>query len=139
MDRLTNLVTLLAAAIAVIAIALIGAPQDLTWLRNATGPVAWALSPYAAMWLLNNVIVAEQRTRDLVLLVTSLIMLGLESTHIALVLNGSAQASLAGTLQQLPVLQLWVVALGGLIALLLQWLRPGNKANQGKSSSSGTP
>jgi len=131
MDRLTNLVTLLAAAIAVIAIALIGAPQDLIWLRNAAGPVAWALTPYAAMWLLNNVIVAEQRERDLVLLVTSLVMLGLESTHIGMVWNGTARTSLAGTLQHLPVTQLWVVVFGGLIALLLQWLRPGKKANQG--------
>ncbi len=119
MDRWTNLLTLLAAMIAIVTILLIGAPQQAQWWRSAIGPAAWALSPYAVMWLLNNVIVAEQRQRDMVLLATISAMLLLECAHIGLIVSGHDDTSLASRLQQLPLLQLLVAVTGGAIAYLL--------------------
>lgn len=119
MDRLTNLLTLLAAMIAAVTILLIGTPEQPAWWRNAIGPAAWALSPYAVMWLLNNVIVAEQRQRDMVLMLTICAMLLLECAHIGLIVLDYNDTSLAAMLQQLPLLQLLVAVIGGGIAFLL--------------------
>lgn len=116
MDRLTNLLTLLAAAIAVATMLWIGAPEQPAWWRNAIGPAAWALTPYAMMWLLNNIIVAEQRQRDLILLLTIAAMLLLECLQIALVSSAQDQTSLAAMLQRLPLLQLLLVSIGGGLA-----------------------
>jgi len=124
MDRLTNLLTLLAAAIAVVTMLWIGAPEQPVWWRNAIGPAAWALTPYAAMWLLNNVIVAEQRQRDLILLLTIAAMLLLECVQIAVVISAQDQSGLAAMLQRLPLLQLLLVSIGGGLAFFWPLLRP---------------
>lgn len=125
MDRLTNLLTALATLIAITTILLIGAPGDLNWWRNAIGPMAWALSPYAAMWLLNNVIVREQRQRDLVLLVTIGSMLLLECLQIGTVLFSDAAGMITITMHKLPLIQLLIAAAGGAIAFLLPVITKG--------------
>ncbi len=119
MDRATNLLTLLGALIAIAVIAVIGEPANGQWWLGASGAIAWALCPYAVMWLLNNVLVAEHRQRDMVLLVTVLIMVVLESVQIGLVIYHQVPQSLAGVLHNLPVIQLIIALVGGTLAYLM--------------------
>ncbi len=119
MDRATNLLTMLGALFAIGLIAFIGAPAQLSWWLSASGVIAWALSPYAVMWLLNNVLVEEQRQRDMVLLLTCMVMVALEGWNLSQALLDSTHAGPASALQQLPLIQLIVVVVGGAIAYLI--------------------
>lgn len=119
MDRATNLLTLIGALIAIIVIIIIGEPSSGQWWLSASGSIAWALCPYAVMWLLNNVLVEEHRQRDMILLVTILVMVILESVQIGMVAYNEMQQSLAGLLHNLPVIQLIIAVVGGAIAYLM--------------------
>ncbi len=119
MDRATNLLTLIGALIAIVVIIIIGEPTNGQWWINASGSIAWALCPYAVMWLLNNVLVEEHRQRDMVLLVTVLAMVILEGIQIGMVVYNEMQQSLAGLLHNLPVIQLIIAVVGGAIAYLM--------------------
>ena len=119
MDRATNILTLISAAIALIVILMIGEPMQASWWLAASGAIAWALSPYAVMWLLNNVLVEEQRQRDIVLLLTCIVMLGLETWNLGQAVFTSDASSLPRVLHQLPLIQLLVALVGGAIAYLI--------------------
>ncbi len=119
MDRATNLLTLLGALFAIGVIMSIGAPAQLSWWQGASGAMAWALCPYAVMWLLNNVIVEEQRQRDVVLLLTCIVMVALEAWNLSNALLGSDYGSPASVLQQLPLIQLIIAVVGGAIAYVI--------------------
>lgn len=128
MDRATNLLTLLGALFAFIVIVMIGDPTQINWWLAASGAIAWALSPYAVMWLLNNVLVQEQRQRDIVLLLTCIVMVALESWNLGHAMLGNDPSSLAGILHQLPLIQLIVAIIGGAVAYLMP-VAMGKRAN----------
>ena len=119
MDRVTNILILLGALVAIGVIFAIGSPADLTWWKNAIGPVAWALCPYAVIWLMNNVIVDEHRQRDIVLLLTIIAMVGLEVIQLGMVAYNETNTGFAGTLHNLPLTQFIIAAVGGAIAYLM--------------------
>lgn len=128
MDRATNILTLLGALIAATVIIIIGQPASGQWWLGASGAIAWALCPYAVMWLLNNVLVEEHRQRDMVLLITVLVMVVLECVQIGMVVYNEMQESLAGLLHNLPVIQLIIAVAGGALAYLMPVVKPKNKS-----------
>lgn len=124
MDRTTNLLTVIGALIAIGVILMIGTPADPIWWKNAMGPMAWALCPYAVMWLMNNVIVEEHSQRDIVLLMTVIGMVGLEAIQLGMVAYSESQYTFAGALHNLPFTQFIIAAVGGVIAYLLPVVKP---------------
>lgn len=76
MHHATNLLLMLFGLGTLAIMIAIGKPASGEWWLYSIGYLAWAALPYAILWVMNNIVIEEERLRDIVLLVSTVIICG---------------------------------------------------------------
>ena len=76
MHHVTNLLLMLFGLGTLAVMIAIGEPTNGEWWLYSIGYLAWAALPYAILWVLNNIVIAEERLRDILLLVSTVVICG---------------------------------------------------------------
>ena len=76
MHHATNLLLMLFGLGTLAVMIAVGEPTSGDWWIFSIGYLAWAALPYAVLWVLNNIVITEEPLRDIVLLVSTLLVCG---------------------------------------------------------------